>query len=162
MLLVISSNIPLDISLKWFIQSVNSIFFMTRPPTLRHLLTMTAGLGYEDTPAYEEVMDRIRKGDIKDLAGLCDAISDVPLQAEPGSRYESFFRFISLTGGGLLSRGGYYVVALGSLAAVGGLRPRPGGTGLALRVQLLHRRPGPRLRGRGYDLFVEPLYLYKL
>mmetsp|Transcript_6375 Transcript_6375/g.13033 ORF Transcript_6375/g.13033 Transcript_6375/m.13033 type:complete len:449 (-) Transcript_6375:105-1451(-) len=60
-------------------------------PTLRNLLTMTAGLGYEHTPAYKPVMKRVRSGEISDLTGLSDAIADLPLQAKPGSRYEYSF-----------------------------------------------------------------------
>jgi len=60
-------------------------------PTLRNLLTMTAGLGYEHTPAYKPIMKLVRKGSIQDLAGLCNAISQLPLEAEPGTRYEYSF-----------------------------------------------------------------------
>lgn len=63
----------------------------TTRPTLRHLLTMTAGLRYEDCPAYKDVMKRIRTGEISDLGGLCKAIAKVPLQSHPGKRYEYSF-----------------------------------------------------------------------
>jgi len=36
-------------------------------------------------------MKRIRQKDIKNLAGMCDAVAEVPLQAQPGSRYEYSF-----------------------------------------------------------------------
>eukprot|EP00928_Gymnodinium_smaydae_P074501 TRINITY_DN57546_c0_g1_i1.p1 TRINITY_DN57546_c0_g1~~TRINITY_DN57546_c0_g1_i1.p1 ORF type:complete len:453 (-),score=36.39 TRINITY_DN57546_c0_g1_i1:94-1452(-) len=59
--------------------------------TLRDLLTMTAGLGYEDTSSYKGVMKSVRSGAISDLTGLCDALLQQPLQAPPGTRYEYSF-----------------------------------------------------------------------
>merc|ERR1719265_2024371 len=59
--------------------------------TLRHILTQTAGLLYTEYPAYEKVMSACRTGKITSLAGMCDALGDVPLQFEPGSRYEYSF-----------------------------------------------------------------------
>lgn len=60
-------------------------------PTLRHLLTMTAGLRYEDCPPYKDVMRRIRSGKISDLGGLCRAIAELPLQSHPGKCYAYSF-----------------------------------------------------------------------
>eukprot|EP00747_Dinoflagellata_sp_TGD_P168200 gnl/TRDRNA2_/TRDRNA2_194031_c0_seq1.p1 gnl/TRDRNA2_/TRDRNA2_194031_c0~~gnl/TRDRNA2_/TRDRNA2_194031_c0_seq1.p1 ORF type:complete len:464 (+),score=64.13 gnl/TRDRNA2_/TRDRNA2_194031_c0_seq1:35-1426(+) len=60
-------------------------------PTLLHLLTQTAGLAYEDCPAYASVMKKIERGDIKDLKGLCDGLASKELQCEPGSRYTYSF-----------------------------------------------------------------------
>jgi len=67
----------------------------TRPakvkPTLQHLLTMTAGLGYTDCSAYKHIIRDVRKGKISDLASFCDALATAPLQSEPGTRYEYSF-----------------------------------------------------------------------
>lgn len=67
----------------------------TRPvkvkPTIRHLLTMTAGLRYTDCPAYKQIIAGVRKGKIADLASFCDALAAVPLQSEPGMWYEYSF-----------------------------------------------------------------------
>mmetsp|Transcript_28588 Transcript_28588/g.78579 ORF Transcript_28588/g.78579 Transcript_28588/m.78579 type:complete len:477 (-) Transcript_28588:86-1516(-) len=60
-------------------------------PTLRHLLTMTAGVLYTDCPAYAEVIGAVRRGELTDLASFCDALAEVPLQFEPGSRHEYSF-----------------------------------------------------------------------
>lgn len=60
-------------------------------PTLRHLLTMTAGLKYEHCPAYAKVMRQIRRGEVRDLAGMCAGLAEAPLQFQPGSRYEYSF-----------------------------------------------------------------------
>mmetsp|Transcript_84459 Transcript_84459/g.149442 ORF Transcript_84459/g.149442 Transcript_84459/m.149442 type:complete len:448 (-) Transcript_84459:205-1548(-) len=67
----------------------------TRPardrPTLRHLLTMTAGLKYQDCKAYRRIMSAVGRGTVSDLKGLCDELASVPLQLEPGSRHEYGF-----------------------------------------------------------------------
>lgn len=60
-------------------------------PTIRHLLTMTAGVKYDVCPAYASVMKRVKKGEIMDLKGLCDGLATVPLQFQPGTRYEYSF-----------------------------------------------------------------------
>jgi len=60
-------------------------------PTLRNLLTMTAGLKYTDCPAYAKVVSAVRRGKIRSLRAFCDALADVPLQFEPGSRHEYSF-----------------------------------------------------------------------
>eukprot|EP00440_Ansanella_granifera_P041943 gb/GFBE01045469.1/.p1 GENE.gb/GFBE01045469.1/~~gb/GFBE01045469.1/.p1 ORF type:complete len:446 (+),score=64.00 gb/GFBE01045469.1/:1-1338(+) len=59
--------------------------------SLRDLLTMTAGLGYEDSTSYKKIMRRIRTGEIAELSALCRELADVPLQAAPKSRYEYSF-----------------------------------------------------------------------
>eukprot|EP00929_Paragymnodinium_shiwhaense_P068048 TRINITY_DN34201_c0_g1_i1.p1 TRINITY_DN34201_c0_g1~~TRINITY_DN34201_c0_g1_i1.p1 ORF type:complete len:459 (+),score=103.59 TRINITY_DN34201_c0_g1_i1:66-1442(+) len=53
-----------------------------RAPTLRHLLANVVGM--TESPA----LRRVRKGAVKDLAGLCDALADAPLSAEPGTQYD--------------------------------------------------------------------------
>eukprot|EP00913_Durusdinium_trenchii_P022576 g21205.t1 len=60
-------------------------------PTLRNLLTMTAGLHRQDCPAYSSVMKQIRKGQIRTLSAMCDALAKAPLQNEPGSCYTYSF-----------------------------------------------------------------------
>mmetsp|Transcript_12671 Transcript_12671/g.21018 ORF Transcript_12671/g.21018 Transcript_12671/m.21018 type:complete len:443 (+) Transcript_12671:85-1413(+) len=64
---------------------------VTKPATLRNLMTMTAGLGYEHDQSYSKIMKRVRTGRIANLADFCDALADVPLVATPGSRYEYSF-----------------------------------------------------------------------
>lgn len=59
--------------------------------TLRHLLTMTAGLGYTDDPPYKKVIDRVRNGQVTDLAHFCEELAEVPLLSEPGKRFEYSF-----------------------------------------------------------------------
>ncbi|CAK0896598.1 unnamed protein product [Prorocentrum cordatum] len=59
--------------------------------TLRDLLTMTAGLGYEDCPSYRPLMAKVRDRRISDLRALCDAIGRLPLRSKPGSRYDYSF-----------------------------------------------------------------------
>lgn len=61
-----------------------------RKATLRDLLTMTAGLGYE-SPGYRTVLGRLRRGKIKELAGFVDALAETPLKAPPGTRYDYSF-----------------------------------------------------------------------
>lgn len=61
------------------------------PATVRHLLTMTAGLRYTDCPAYKSVIAGVRKGRISDLAGFCEALAGIPLQSEPGAVYDYSF-----------------------------------------------------------------------
>lgn len=60
-------------------------------PTLRHLLTMTAGLRYTDCEAYARVVAGVRRGRISNLADFCDALAEVPLQFEPGTQHEYSF-----------------------------------------------------------------------
>ncbi|CAL1142245.1 unnamed protein product [Cladocopium goreaui] len=60
-------------------------------PTLRNLLTMTAGLQYQDCPAYRGAMKQIRQGKIRTLAAMCEALAEQPLQNEPGSCYTYSF-----------------------------------------------------------------------
>lgn len=60
-------------------------------PTIRHLLTQTAGLKYTDCHAYKKIMNATRQGKIIDLSALCSAIAEVPLQFEPGTQYEYSF-----------------------------------------------------------------------
>lgn len=60
-------------------------------PTLRHLLAMTGGVGYDDCPSYRATMSKIKKRTIIDLRGMCEALSNVPLQFEPGVRYHYGF-----------------------------------------------------------------------
>lgn len=57
-----------------------------RPATLRDMLLMTAGLGYEDAPAYSGLMQQVRAGKIADLAAFCEALSEKPLLAQPGKK----------------------------------------------------------------------------
>lgn len=56
--------------------------------TVGNLLTMTAGIGYTDTPAYGGFLRRVRRGRIADLGTFCKALSALPLVARPGARYE--------------------------------------------------------------------------
>lgn len=60
-------------------------------PTVRHLLTMSAGLLIEDCPAYAGVMRDVSRGKLNKLASFCDAIAEVPLQFEPGSKHSYSF-----------------------------------------------------------------------
>jgi len=60
-------------------------------PTLRHLLTMTAGLEYSDSPAYEDLMNKVRGEELCSLEDFCDALAKVPLQREPGGKHEYSF-----------------------------------------------------------------------
>ncbi|CAE7198756.1 unnamed protein product [Symbiodinium microadriaticum] len=60
-------------------------------PTLRHLLTMTAGLQYQDCPAYAKTMRRIKQRRVQNLASMCEELAAQPLQSEPGSRYTYSF-----------------------------------------------------------------------
>jgi len=62
-----------------------------RPATLRNLMTMTAGLGYEDCKSYKPIMRKVKQGKIRDLGGMCDAIADLPMVANPGTRYNYSF-----------------------------------------------------------------------
>lgn len=57
-------------------------------PTIRHLLTMTAGLRDTDCPAYAAIKADVQCGKIKDLEAYCDALAKIPLQSEPGTWYE--------------------------------------------------------------------------
>lgn len=56
-------------------------------PTLKHLLTQTAGLRHSDDPAYSDVVSQLKKRRITDLTGFCDALTKVPLQSEPGAMH---------------------------------------------------------------------------
>ncbi|CAE7765121.1 unnamed protein product, partial [Symbiodinium pilosum] len=60
-------------------------------PTLRHLLTMTAGLQYQDCRAYAKTMRGIQQRQIKTLAAMCEGLAAQPLQNEPGSCYTYSF-----------------------------------------------------------------------
>mmetsp|Transcript_45776 Transcript_45776/g.85455 ORF Transcript_45776/g.85455 Transcript_45776/m.85455 type:complete len:444 (-) Transcript_45776:90-1421(-) len=60
-------------------------------PTLRHLLTMTAGLQYQDCPRYAPVMRKIRRRQVQTLGAMCQELAKVPLQNEPGSCYTYSF-----------------------------------------------------------------------
>jgi len=62
-----------------------------RPATLRNLMTMTAGLGYEDCGRYRPAMRKVARGRITSLAGLCDSLASVPLVAQPGTCYHYSF-----------------------------------------------------------------------
>jgi len=62
-------------------------------PTLRDLLTMSAGLGYEDSADYKDIMRGIRKGTIANLSQFCDAIVKKPLQSSPGTQYHYSFAY---------------------------------------------------------------------
>merc|ERR1712110_1305822 len=53
-------------------------------PTLKHLLTMEAGLKHSDSPAYEKIVKLLKRHKIINLAGFCDALMKEPLQSEPG------------------------------------------------------------------------------
>lgn len=64
---------------------------VANPATLRNLMTMTAGLGYEHDESYSKIMKRVRIGDIANLVDFSAALSQVPLIATPGSRYEYSF-----------------------------------------------------------------------
>lgn len=55
--------------------------------TLRHLLAMTAGLGYDDSQGYRSIMKKLEREDIDALPAFCGALGAVPLQAEPSRRY---------------------------------------------------------------------------
>jgi CubicO group peptidase (beta-lactamase class C family) len=55
------------------------------PATLRHLVTQVAGLRHSDEPEYKHIMARLKDHEITNLEGFCDALSDVPLQSEPGA-----------------------------------------------------------------------------
>eukprot|EP00428_Durinskia_dybowskii_P018740 CAMPEP_0170228532 /NCGR_PEP_ID=MMETSP0116_2-20130129/13986_1 /TAXON_ID=400756 /ORGANISM="Durinskia baltica, Strain CSIRO CS-38" /LENGTH=421 /DNA_ID=CAMNT_0010479275 /DNA_START=87 /DNA_END=1348 /DNA_ORIENTATION=+ len=61
------------------------------PPTLRHLLAMAAGVGYDDAPGYKSAMRRVARGEIADLRGMCEALGAAPLAYEPGTRYHYSF-----------------------------------------------------------------------
>lgn len=54
-------------------------------PTLQHLLTQVAGLRHSDEPEYAEIIRKLKRHQVTDLAAFCDAISEVPLQSKPGS-----------------------------------------------------------------------------
>mmetsp|Transcript_62084 Transcript_62084/g.110753 ORF Transcript_62084/g.110753 Transcript_62084/m.110753 type:complete len:471 (-) Transcript_62084:53-1465(-) len=63
----------------------------SRTATLRNLMTMTAGLGYESHTAYQSLMKKVHQGKINTLADFCESITGVPLMANPGTRYEYSF-----------------------------------------------------------------------
>eukprot|EP00927_Polykrikos_kofoidii_P008913 TRINITY_DN13713_c0_g1_i1.p1 TRINITY_DN13713_c0_g1~~TRINITY_DN13713_c0_g1_i1.p1 ORF type:complete len:458 (-),score=42.97 TRINITY_DN13713_c0_g1_i1:179-1552(-) len=56
-------------------------------PNLRHLLSMTAGLGDEECPAYHQVMDDVRSGKISNLAEFTNALAELPLEHDPGAHH---------------------------------------------------------------------------
>lgn len=55
--------------------------------TLRHLLTMTAGIGYDTSPFYRQTLAKVKQRKVRDLAAFYDAIVAAPLLYEPGTRY---------------------------------------------------------------------------
>jgi CubicO group peptidase (beta-lactamase class C family) len=57
------------------------------PATLRNLLTMTAGLGYDEFGPYKPIMDNVKRGRVRTLAELCGSLCKAPLMADPGVRY---------------------------------------------------------------------------
>uniref|UniRef100_A0A7S4V891 Beta-lactamase-related domain-containing protein n=1 Tax=Alexandrium monilatum TaxID=311494 RepID=A0A7S4V891_9DINO len=64
------------------------------PARLRDLLTNTAGLAnYEDPKKNARVLRLVKRGAVKDLAGLCGAISEEPLHSRPRRRYDYSFAF---------------------------------------------------------------------
>lgn len=48
---------------------------------------MTSGMKDAESRVYAKVLRRVKSGEISDLGVFCDAIADVPLQWEPGSRH---------------------------------------------------------------------------
>jgi len=73
-------------------------------PTLRQLLTHTAGLGYgpslgdkwppenkDHFRIYENLLERVRKEEITNLAAFIDELAKVPFKAKPGSYWEYSF-----------------------------------------------------------------------
>jgi len=73
-------------------------------PTLRHLLTHTAGLGYGPTlgdslppkhtdhfKIYYDLVERAHKGQIASLAEWVDELAQIPLKVRPGSYWEYSF-----------------------------------------------------------------------
>lgn len=64
---------------------------LTKLPTIYHLLTMTAGLGYSDSEEYKDVMAKVASRKIKNLRQLHEALAARPLLAAPGSRYHYSF-----------------------------------------------------------------------
>merc|ERR1719159_1789057 len=58
---------------------------------MRHLLNMMAGLKYGDCPVYAKTLAAVRRRRIQDLESFCNALAELPLQAEPGSRHEYSF-----------------------------------------------------------------------
>lgn len=71
-------------------KDANSTRNIKTQPTLRHLLTMTAGVGYDDFVGYRSAMRKATNENF-DLAALCEHIANSPLQFEPGSRYHYSF-----------------------------------------------------------------------
>lgn len=74
----------------------------SRPMTIRHLLTHTSGLGYgadrfsihDKLPArcpvedsYKPLTEAVDTGRIQSLAAFCDALAELPLRFQPGTRY---------------------------------------------------------------------------
>eukprot|EP00928_Gymnodinium_smaydae_P064635 TRINITY_DN47917_c0_g1_i1.p1 TRINITY_DN47917_c0_g1~~TRINITY_DN47917_c0_g1_i1.p1 ORF type:complete len:507 (+),score=111.94 TRINITY_DN47917_c0_g1_i1:191-1522(+) len=67
-------------------------------PTLRHLLTHTAGLGYgkefhlpPECPAeesYQPLIDAVEQGDVVSLEDFCDRLAALPLRRAPGTAFE--------------------------------------------------------------------------
>jgi len=54
-------------------------------PVLRHLVTQVAGLRHSDEPTYAHIVEQLKEHKIKNLAGFCDALMNVPLQSQPGA-----------------------------------------------------------------------------
>mmetsp|Transcript_60392 Transcript_60392/g.143962 ORF Transcript_60392/g.143962 Transcript_60392/m.143962 type:complete len:892 (+) Transcript_60392:44-2719(+) len=73
-------------------------------PTLRQLLTHTAGFGYGPTLGdkwppektdhyriYESLLEKVNKGEISNLSDFTDELAKVPLKVKPGSYWEYSF-----------------------------------------------------------------------
>lgn len=54
-------------------------------PTLHHLVTQVAGLRHSDEDAYKSIISKLDKNKIINIAGMIDALADIPLQSEPGT-----------------------------------------------------------------------------
>ncbi|CAJ1376387.1 unnamed protein product [Effrenium voratum] len=61
--------------------------------TLRHLLTMTSGLGYEDCKAYQGLMRSVRQRRTRRLRSFCKELLRLPLRSAPGKRYDYSFAY---------------------------------------------------------------------
>mmetsp|Transcript_78659 Transcript_78659/g.163552 ORF Transcript_78659/g.163552 Transcript_78659/m.163552 type:complete len:608 (-) Transcript_78659:119-1942(-) len=62
-----------------------------REATLLDLTRHCAGLGYEDTKAYSDVMESVKTKKVKTLQQLCKALAKLPLIYQPGTRYAYSF-----------------------------------------------------------------------
>ena len=54
---------------------------------------MSSGLACEGAPGFRKVARRARRGEISDLEGLCGELADLPLQSQPGARYDYGYSF---------------------------------------------------------------------